>query len=196
MSDRLGTAPQHKQRFMALVWSFIHRFIMFARRAQNKPACIPVVHVRALPVFFSLKIYSIVDVTREVGVACFSHWFTDLQLQEPSCKSASDGKRLPPNPTLFQWGGRDSPFCKLTPSGDCGPQYPRPPPCTPLSGDTRKATKPILRRRDVDLRRRGKCDRTRPIPIWAGSHWRSLEIYEEDDTADYSQLLRRIGRGL
>lgn len=43
----------------------------------------------------------------------------------------------------------------------------------------------------VDLWPRGKCDWTRPFPIWTRSH--CTEIYDEDDTVDYSWLLRRIG---
>lgn len=43
----------------------------------------------------------------------------------------------------------------------------------------------------VDLWPRGKCDWTRPFPIWTQS--RCAEIYDEDDTVDYSWLLRRIG---
>lgn len=73
------------------------------------------------------------------GWTCFSYWFPDFQLWRQSSKFASDGKKLPQNPTLFQQGGRYSPFCKLTPWGDCGLAISLPPPCTSLLGETHKA---------------------------------------------------------
>lgn len=127
-------------------------------------------------------------------VVMFSHSFIDFQLQEPSCKSASDGKKLPWNPTLFQQGGRDSPFCKLTPSGGCGLAISSPPPCTPLLGDTHKAgNRPreddhgFMMRRQVRLNKAYSHLGWEPLPY--------SEIYDEDDTADYSRLLKRIGHG-
>lgn len=103
-------------------------------------------------------------------------------------------KKLPRNPTLFQRGGRDSPFYKLTPSGDCGLAISSPPPCTPLLGDAHKAGnrscedgRGFMTRRQVWLNKAYSHLGWKPLPY--------LEIYDEDDTADYSRLLKRIGHG-
>lgn len=139
---------------------------------------------------FWFRNLSIVD----MGCSCFPQSFTDFQLQGPSCKSASDGKKLPQNPTLFQQGGGDSPFYKLTPLGHCGLAISSPPPYTPLLGDTLKAgnrsCKPrhgFMTRRQVWLNKAYSHLGWKPLPY--------LEIYDEDDTADYSRLLKRIGHG-
>lgn len=55
--------------------------------------------------------------------SCFSHSFTDFFLQGPNLHLLV--KKLPRNPTLFQQGGRDSPFYKLTPEETAVLQYPR-----------------------------------------------------------------------
>lgn len=55
--------------------------------------------------------------------------------------------KKPPNPTLFQRGGRDSPFCKLTPSGDCGLAISSPPPMHSPVGRFTQGRKLILRGR-------------------------------------------------
>ena len=125
---------------------------------------------------------------------CFSHSFIHKPAATGSKIRNRRLKKLPPNPTLFQQGGRDSPFYKLTPSGYCGLAISSPPPCTPLSGDTHKAGKRscedgrgFMTRRQVRLNK--ACSHLgREPPAY-------LEIYGEDDTADYSRLLRRIGHG-
>lgn len=101
---------------------------------------------------------------------------------------------MPPNPTLFQRGGRDSPFYKLTPSGDCGLAISSPPPCTPLSGDTHKAgNRSCEDGRGFMTRRQVRLNKARSHLGWEPPA--CSEIYGEDDTADYSRLLRRIGHG-
>lgn len=101
---------------------------------------------------------------------------------------------MPPNPTLFQRGGRDSPFFKLTPSGDCGLAISSPPPCTPLSGDTHKAgNRSCEDGRGFMTRRQVRLNKARSHLGWEPPA--CSEIYGEDDTADYSRLLRRIGHG-
>lgn len=109
-------------------------------------------------------------------------------------KSASVGKKLPRNPTLFQQGGRDSPFYKLTPPGDCGLAISSPPPRSPLLRDTHKAGnrscedgRGFMTQRQVRLNKAYSHLGWEPPPV--------SEIYDEDDTADYSRLLRRIGHG-
>lgn len=53
----------------------------------------------------------------------------------------------------------------------------------------------ILLEMVVDLWHGGEYEWRELIPIWAGSHRWSDEIYDKDDTVDYSRTLRRIGHG-
>ena len=132
----------------------------------------------------------------DLGCTCCSHWFIDFDssFTDQAANLHLMVKKLPLTPTLFQQGGRDSPFCKLTPSGDCGLAISSPPPCTPLLGDTHKAGNRscedghgFMMRGQVRLNKAYSHLGWEPPPY--------LEIYDEDDTADYSRLLKRIGHG-
>lgn len=195
MSDRLVTALQQKQHFMALPWCFIHRFIMFARGAQNKAACIPVVHVLHVVLCW---MYSIVERSGEVGGWGVLHVFP-IDSQTPIYRNQAANLHVMVKNCLqtqhyFSREDETVHFANWLLQESVVLQYPRPPPCSPLV-ETRKATKPIPSCEDGMWIYDAEASATEqgPIPIWAGSHW---EIYGEDDTTDYSRLLRRIGRGL
>ena len=98
------------------------------------------------------------------------------------------------NLTLFQQGGRDSPFCKYTLLGNCGLAISSPPPCIALLGDTHKARKRSCKdSRGFMTRRQVRLSKAYSHPGWEPVPY--VEIYDEDDTADYSRLLKRIGHG-
>lgn len=110
----------------------------------------------------------------------------------PTSESACDAEKIAPQ--LLQRGRRDSPFCKVTPLGGSGLAIFSPPPCTPLLGGTQKAGircreegHGFMMRRQVRPNKAHPHLGCEPLP--------NLEIYDEDDTADYSRLLERIGHG-
>lgn len=121
-------------------------------------------------------------------------WFPDwFQLQRYIWKSACDGKKLPLNLTLFQWGRRDRPLCKLTPAGGRGLAISSPPPCMPLLGDTPKAGKRSYEdERGFMMGRRVRLNKAyshlgcEPLlydwDLWQGWHSWLLSVTEENWT--------------
>lgn len=110
-------------------------------------------------------------------------------------KSASAGKKIASKPDIISAGRKRQSILQIDSWGDCGLAISSPPPCTPLLADTRKAgnrsckdSRGFMTRRQVRLNEAYSHPGWEPLPY--------LEIYDEDDTADYSRLLKRIGHGL